>query len=232
MSPTVLIVRDDERRALDELMRRKRNILIVGDEGVGKSAILENAISAGAVKNILYSKHSTTLKETLVNLVGSVVGVKGLQKKNILTLKKSCYRLLEVNPEYVVLDHVAWVEPKFYAFLTYMKERNIPFIIATRKPDKNNVGHLWMGLYDYATMDIKNLDPTKTGRLVDHYATSFHLKIAAESDFKKDIFKISKGNPKVIKDLCQLARDEKYRLNGYVDVRLMELDRKIHNVIR
>lgn len=207
----VLIGREKERRLLGDLMGQRKNVLILGAEGVGKSAILEKVVMSGPVKNILYSKRSTTLKETLVNLVGSTVGGKELQKKNILSLKKTCYQLLDAKPEYAVLDQIGWLEPKFYGFLTYMKERNIPFIIATRKPGKKNVGHLWMGLYDYETVEIRNLDAIETGQFVDCYAAALDLKIDALADFRKEIFKYSGGNPKIIRDLCQLARNKKFR---------------------
>jgi Holliday junction resolvasome RuvABC ATP-dependent DNA helicase subunit len=88
-----------------------------------------------------------------------------------------------------------------------------------------------MGLYDFAKLEIKNLDPTKAGQLIDHYASTFDLKIDAPTDFKKEVFKISKGTPKIINQLCQLARDQKYRAKGYMDVKLMDLDRRISNAV-
>jgi hypothetical protein len=224
----MLIGREHECRRLSDLIRDREHVLVLGEDGVGKSAIINHTLEDGVLKNFLYSKHSTTLKEALVNLVGVAAGGKDLAKQNIVSLKKTCYRLLDKDPEYAVFDHVAWVERKFYAFLTYLKERNIPLIIATRQPGKKNVGHLWMGLYDFEILEVKNLDLTKTGQLVDAYSSSLDLKIDAPTDFKKDVFKISAGNPKVIKHLCRLARDEKYRAKGYIDVRLIDLDRRIH----
>ena len=230
MNP-MLIGREQECRLLKELMRQRKNILILGPEGVGKSAMSDHVLMGGPVKNVLYSKRSGTLKETLVNIIQSAFGSKDLQKKNILTLKKICYQLLDQSLEYVVFDHVEWVEPRFYGFLTYLKERKIPFIIATRTQDKKNIGHLWMGLYDFERLEIKNLDQAKTGQLVDYYAKSFDLKLNAAADFQKEVFKISEGNPKIIKELCDLARDEKYRAKGHTDVKLMDLDRRIKNAI-
>jgi hypothetical protein len=51
-------------------------------------------------------------------------------------------------------------------------------------------------------------------------------------DFKKEVFNVSKGNPKIIKELCCLAQDEKYGARGSMDVKLMDLDRRIKDAIR
>lgn len=232
MGSSLLIGREQECRLLDELMRRRKNIFVLGEEGVGKTAIVGNVLAACAMKNVLYSKRSPTLKETMVNMIESVRGGKDLQKKNILSLKKICYQLLDENPKYAVLDHIEWVEPKFYGFLTYLVERKLPFVIVTRRPDKKSIGHLWMGLYDFEKLEIKNFDQAKAGELIDYYASRLDLKIAAAVDFKKEVFHVSKGNPKIIKELCCLAHDEKYRAKGHMDVRLMDWDRRMNSAIR
>jgi hypothetical protein len=227
----MLIGRESESRLLHELIRQRKNILIAGPEGVGKSAIVDHVLTGGAVKNILYSKSSATLKETLANIAEFALGSKNLHQKNILSLKKICYELLEASPDYAVLDHMAWVEPKFYGFLSYLKEQKIAFIIVTRSLDKKDIGHLWMGLYDFDKVEIKNLDQTGTNQLIDYCAQSFDLKLHEATHFKNEVFTISKGNPKIIKELCRLAREEKYRARGYVDVKLMDLDRRIKNAV-
>lgn len=231
MDSTVLIGREQECRLLDELMRQRKNILIIGQEGTGKTQIVEKVIVGSAGKNILYSKRSTTLKETMVNMIESARVRKVPANKNLLSLKKLCYQLLDNAPEYAVLDHIKWVKPQFYGFLVYLIERKLPFVIVTRHADKKNIGHLWMGLADFTRLEIKDLDANRTGQLIDHYATTFDLKIDAPADFKKEVFKISEGNPKIIGQLCRLARDQKYRAKGYMDVKLMDLDRRINNAV-
>ncbi|MGN6732940.1 MAG: AAA family ATPase, partial [Candidatus Binatia bacterium] len=206
MALDVLIGRDKERRALDDLIRQRKNILILGEEGVGKTALLKDALANSKIKDILYSQRSTALKETLVNLLRSATDRKDLTQKNILALKKNCYQLLEGRPAYVVLDHVAWVEPKFYAFLAFIKEQKFPFVIATRKSGKKHLGHLWMALCDFSVLAVQNLDQVNTDALIDFYAATLDLQLGADSTFKKHLFKLSRGNPKIIKDLCRLAR--------------------------
>jgi hypothetical protein len=184
----MFIGREQECRRLDELVRRRSNVLVLREEGVGKSAIIHRAISDGVFKHFLYSRQSATLKETLVYLVGAAVGGKELAKKNILTLKKACYQLLNERPEYAVFDHVARVERRFYAFLTYLRERDLPLVVVARQLGKDNLGHLWTGLYDFEVLEIKNFDASKSAQLVDHYIAKLNLEIDDPADFKKEIF--------------------------------------------
>jgi len=214
------------------LMRQRRNILIVGEEGVGKSVIVDHVMAARRGTHVLYSKQSPTLKETLINIAEFATGAKNLAKKNLLALKKTCYELLDQNPEYVILDHLGWVEPKFYGFLIYVTERNIPFVVVTREREKQNIGHLWMDLYDFEKLEIKNLNPARADQLIDSCATSLDLRLAGVAEFKREVFRISKGNPKILEELCRLAGDEKYRLKGFIDVKLMDLDRRINCAVR
>jgi len=225
----MLIGREQEFRLLGEWIGQRKNILVLGPEGVGKSAILEHLLAAGTLKRALYSKRSTTLKETLANIAEFALGSKNLRQENISSLKKMCYGILAASPQYAVLDHLVWVEPKFYGFLTYLKEREITFITATRAPNKKEIGHLWMGLYDFEKLEIKNLDQTGTSQWIDSCAESFDLKLHDAANFKKEAFTISRGNPKIIKELCRLAGDEKYYAKGSWDLKLMDLDRRIKN---
>jgi hypothetical protein len=227
----MLIGRESESRLLEELIRQRKNILIVGPEGVGKSAIVDHALANGAVKNILYSKSSATLKETLANMAEFALGSKNLHSKNILSLKKICYEFLKASPDYAILDHMTWVEPKFYGFLTYLKEQRIAFIIVTRSQNKKDIGHLWMGLYDFERIEIKNLDHAGADRLIDYCAQSFDLNLYETTHFKNEVSAISNGNPKIIWELCRLAQDKRYHAKGYIDVKLMDLDRRIKNAV-
>ncbi|HUK40801.1 MAG TPA: hypothetical protein VLX11_07155 [Candidatus Acidoferrales bacterium] len=205
-----LVGRKEECRVIEELMHQRKNILVTGEGGVGKSAILDHVMAARSGKNVLYSKQSATLKGTLVNIVEFATGAKNLAKKNILALKKICYQLLDPSPEYLILDHLGWVEPKFYGFLIYLTERRIPLIIVTREREKQRLGHFWMGLYDFEKLEIKNLDAAGTDQLIDSCAASLDLKLEDTADFKREVFRTSKGNPKIIEELCRLAGDEKY----------------------
>ena len=228
MSEPILVGRERECQLISDLMNQRKNIAVFGDRGVGKTAIIKELLKGRNVKQVLYSGQSGTLKEALCNLVKSGKPSRThVERQNTLALKKICYGMLVQRPEYIVFDHIAWVEPKFYAFLVYLIERELPLIIITRGLGRNTLGHLWMALYSFERVEVKNLDKPRTENLVSAYTKALGIRIEREADFNHEIFEISGGNPKIVKQLCLLAKDEKYGKKGYLDVRLMDLDRRI-----
>jgi len=214
-------------------MDKKRNIIMFGEEGSGKSAIVQRILREQSNKNNLYVQENGTLRLTLVGIVTGRLQEKNIaiDSLNILALKKKCYEIINKNPDYIVLDRMGRAEPKHYAFLMYLLEKGIPLLVISRGLDKKSIGHLRMVLYDFEKVEIKNFDRAVSSNLIDYFMKEFGIKVTKEAEFKQAIFNYSKGNPKIIKALCFLARDVKYQKNGSLDVKLMDLDRRISEAV-
>jgi len=229
----ILIGREKECAAITGFINQKKSIIIFGPEGVGKTAIINKVLSNPNILNRLYSPISKTLKESLLHfMMYDAFDKKTIQKADILALKKLFYKILaKKNPGYIIFDHVESVEPKFYSFFVYLMEEKIPLIVLCRGLEKKDIGHLRMSLFNFEKVEIFNLDRPTADVLIDHFIKEFGIKITKEADFKKQIFHFSKGNPKIIKGLCFLARDVKYQKNDTLDVKLMDLDRRISEAV-
>jgi hypothetical protein len=229
----ILVGREKECAAISALISQRKNIIIFGVEGTGKSVIIKSVLKEKNITRLLYSQDSSTLKGSLSNLILSVFGnTKAVQELNILTLKNALYGIInEKKPEYIVFDHVESVEPKFYSLFVYLMEAKIPLIVLSHGLQKKDIGHLRMSLFNFEKVEISNLDRPTADVLIDHFIKEFGIKITKEADFKKQIFHFSKGNPKIIKGLCFLARDVKYQKNDTLDVKLMDLDRRISEAV-
>ena len=231
MDDDILIGRENELKAIGDSIGNKRNIIVFGQEGVGKSAIISRALKDNGMEKVLLSENSSSLKESLKNIIISSGNYNGdIWTKNTLSLKKILYALLDKNPEYLVFDHVGRIDPKFYSFLTYLIDRKVPLLVACRGIEKKDIGHLRLSLYAFEKVPISNLDKEKTSLLIDWHIDMFKMKVTNADKFKKEIFHFSKGNPKIVKQLCLLAHDGKYRRNDSLDVHLMDLDRRISEV--
>jgi len=210
-------------------MSQKKHIIIFGVEGVGKTAIINKVLSnQNNIEHYLYSQESGTLKEALINLVSSDGGIYGnINEKNLLALRKALYPILDQKPNYIIFDHIDRVEPKYYSFFEYLIERELPLIIIAKGIDKKNIGHLRLVLHNFEKVEISNFDRSRSDVLIDHYVNRFNIKVAQLDNLKKGVFHFSNGNPKITRQLCSLAKDVKYQKKGFVDVRLMDLDRRI-----
>jgi hypothetical protein len=228
-----IIGREKECVMISALIDKRKNIIIFGLEGTGKSAIIKSVLEEKNITRLLYSQDSSTLKGSLSNLILSVFGnTKAIQESNILVLKNALYRIInEKKPEYIVFDHVESVEPRFYSLFVYLMEAKIPLIVLSRGLQKQDIGHLRMSLFNFEKVEISNFDKPAADVLIGHFIREFGIKITKEEDFKKQVFHFSKGNPKIIKELCFLARDLKYQKNDFLDVKLMDLDRRINEVV-
>jgi len=229
----VLVGREKECTAIAGFISQRKNLIIFGEEGTGKSAIIKSVLEDKNIASLLYSQDSSTQKISLSNLILSAFGnTKAVQELNILALKNALYRIInEKKPGYIVLDHVESVEPKFYSLFVYLMEAKIPLIVLSRGIQKKDIGHLRMSLFKFEKVEISNLDRPTADVLIGHFIKEFGIKITKDADFKKQIFHFSKGNPKVIKGLCFLARDVKYQKNDVLDVKLMDLDRRISEAV-
>jgi hypothetical protein len=229
----ILIGREKECAAISALISQRKNIIIFGVEGTGKSVIIKSVLKEKNITRLLYSQDSRTLKGALSNLAISISGnTKAVQEANILALKNILYRIInEKKPEYIVFDHIESVEPKFYSFFVYLMEAKIPLIVLSRGLQKQDIGHLRISLFSFEKVEISNLDKPTADILIDYFIKEFGIKITKDADFKKQIFHFSKGNPKIIQGLCFLARDVKYQKSGGLDVKLMDLDRRINEVV-
>jgi hypothetical protein len=228
-----IIGREKECAAISALISQRKNIIIFGAEGTGKSTIIKSVLKEKNIKSLLYSQDSRTLKGLLSNLILSVLGnTKAIQGANTLVLKKALYGIInEKKPEYIVVDHLENVEPKFYSFFVYLMEAKIPLIVLSRGLQKKDIGHLRMSLFNFEKVEISNFDRTATDILIGYFINEFGIKITKEADFKKEIYHFSKGNPRIIKGLCFLARDVKYQKKDTLDVKLMDLDRRISEAV-
>lgn len=227
------IGREKEINLINSLMSQNKNIMLFGEEGVGKTAIVQNALNGQPGRRHLYVQDNETLRHTLLGIIaGGTQGTnKGVDALNILALKKKSYEIINAISDYIVLDHMGRVEPKHYAFLTYLLEKHIPLLIVSRGLEKKSIGHLRMALYGFEKIEVKNFDRAGSNNLTDYFMKESGITVIKEAEFKQAIFDYSGGNPKIIQGFCLLARDVKYRKNDAIDVKLMDLDRRISEAV-
>lgn len=225
----MLFGREKECQFITGLMNGRKNIIIYGEEGTGKSAIIHETVSRRKAEKLLYSHSSKTLRESLINpILFHGKETKDVQNKNIAMLRKAFFSMLDrEKPAYIIFDHVELVTPRLYYFFLYLMDKKIPLIMISRGIRKKDIDHLRMILFDFIKVEITNLEKPATDKLVDYFVKEFNIKVNHTDDFRKDIYKFSGGNPKIVKELCFMAKDTKYHSCGNCNVRLIDLDHRI-----
>ena len=63
--------------------------------------------------------------------------------------------------------------------------------------------------------------------MTTHFIESFGLVIDKADFFMKEVFRLSDGNPSAIREICQYAGRDEYKVGSEIKFRLLNLDRKI-----
>lgn len=225
MDQPIFIGRKNELKQINRLMQRKRNIIIWGAEGAGKTSIIRKLLTDRQGTLIPYASDSHTLKTALGHLLRINVRL-----YNMLTLRKQFYKFVQEQFPYIVFDNVVSVGPKYFSFFEYLLTKDTPFIVlsrAAKRADLHSLGFLTL----YADLvEVPDLPKCDADNLVFYYVRTLDLVVKDKKEFADEVFRLSAGNPAVIRRLCCLSRDVKYFKGGVLSLRLADLDRRIEGI--
>ena len=100
-------------------------------------------------------------------------------------------------------------------------------LILAKDSHTKTIGNLSLLLCLFDKLEIPPFNRNVSFELTNYFIENFDVKVTKEISFKKGVFCYSRGNPGIIKSLCLLARDRRYQKEGFTDVKLLDLDRRI-----
>ena len=217
-----LIGRDKELAIVREHLRVGKNLVVFGVKGVGKSALVTEALQNAP--NALYCADTATLKtacESLLTQLNLTVAEADnvARKRAILkaTARKNCC---------FIFDHVGWVSPKLSSFLENVQESH-PMIVVTRSIAWSDMGHLRMILWDFDQLELASLSHAATLQVLRAQIKRLNLSVPDRERFEADVLRIAGHNLHVLMELCQQAASGKYVFGKYLSTQLLDLDRRI-----
>ncbi len=222
----VLIGRDKERNEIVDAISQKKNLFLSGPEGVGKSFILKHVLEETGGREVLYSDDCATIKTSLAGFLKADYDPTLLSSQNILSLRKLFYKKIHKENPYLVFDHIGRVGSKFFSYLENLLDGH-PVLIIARSVDPGEIGELSLLLFSFDKLEVYNLNRKYAYELINHLIESYSLVIDKADYFRKEVFRLSRGNPSVIKEICQYARKDEYKEGKFIKLRLLNLDRKI-----
>ncbi len=222
----IIIARAREQKIINTAIAEKKNLFVYGESGTGKTCLVRQAVENSGGTNILYAADCSTPKNTLLGLLAKQADNAAWKQKSVRELKSLVYRMLERKKYYLIFDHVGKAGPKFFSFFESLIE-TYPMLIVARAPYIGEIGRLALLLGYFAQLEIAPFNRRETFALIGHFIRKFRLKPGDREYFKKEIFRTSCGNPAVIEDICRYAQEDKYRVGGRINFKLLNLDREM-----
>ncbi len=225
----MLIGRDKDVEEIVDAVSQRKNLFLFGSESVGKSAIVKHVIEKTCGRGVVYSDNCSTFKTSLLGFLKGDYDSTFLSSQNILSLRKLFYKKVHKEKPYLIFDHLGSVGPKFFAYLENLLDEH-PALFIARSPDHGEIGDLSLLLFSFNKLEVNNLNRKFSFELITHFIESYGLVIDNADYFRKEVFRLSVGNPSAIREICQYARKEEYKVGKEIKFKLLNLDRKINSL--
>ncbi len=229
----MLTGRDKEIEKIVDAVLQRKNLFVFGEEIVGKSFLVRHALEKTGGKRVLYTDNCTTIKTTIkTSLAGFLkydYDPAFLSGQNIISLRKLFYKKVQKDNPYLIFDHIGSVGPKFFSYLENLLDEH-PALFIARSPDPGEIGDLSLLLFSFDKLEIHKLNRKHAFELITHLIESYRLVIDKADYFRKEVFRLSGGNPSAIREICLYAGRDEYKVGKEIKFKLLNLDRKIDSL--
>jgi hypothetical protein len=217
-----LIDRKTELNVVREHLRVGKSLAVVGPEGVGKSALITEAIRDRS--DVLYCGDTSTLKTACESLLAQLH--LAVNEADNVARKRAVLKATTGKKLWFVFDHIGWVSPKLLAFLENLSESH-PMILVTRSIAWSDMGHLKMILWDFDKLELTPLSHATMLEVLRAQVRQLKLRVPDPQQFEANVLRIAGHNLRVLTDLCQQAADGRYVFGKHLSTQLLNVDRHI-----
>ena len=219
----VLVGRQKEVEQLRALHAARRHVVIVGAEGIGKTALLQHVRE---LSSLMICDDSSSLRRICDSLEPQLGWAHC--KLNIIDRKNRLLPNLERRGEPVAFDHLIRTAPRVARFIGQLSEK-IPIWIACRSDRLDGVGHIWPELYKFTRVELFPLDEVETRRLIDEAVAQRRIQASARA-YASELHRMSGGSPRIVTELLMQLAARRYEINSSRGLSLLDLDRRIHEI--
>ena len=216
--------REKEMTRLRQLHKQRKSVLLLGAEGVGKSALVAQLREPLGLWICPHSEHLSDICESLERELE-------LTADDLLLVKRKnriLSRLKMIPKLTVVFDGASWTTPKIGNFI-----ENVSMVasvwLCARSEHPWDIGRVWPLLVRFEHIELKPFHPRETQELV---AAAVRDNIVPEKTLGivDWLHRHAGGNPKIVCELLtEIARGH-YDLDSPHSLRLLNLDRRIHEI--
>jgi len=224
--PLPFVGRTKEIALLQQLHAQRKHVLILGAEGIGKTALIAHLRSSLRLRVCPASERLSEICEALERELGLDTGALHLiaRKNRVLhSLKGILHRR-----DAVVFDGAIWTTPKLASFIEGVSER-VPVWLCVRSEHPWDIGRIWPLLVRFEPVELKPFHPGESLLLVE--AAVRGGKVPADAlNIVEWLHRHAAGNPKILHKLLEEIARGHYDLTNSHALRRLDLDRRIHEI--
>lgn len=217
-----VVGRRSETGRLSDLCKKRVNVLITGEQGTGKTAMLDNFVKSGQAGKILRIDDMSAIKKTLAGLVLTLFNGDKEKVKDLLygpevdldrivtkeSIKRLCELLIETTDkdEYsIIIDDATRVTPMG---ITVLEKLNGHFhmVVAARYIKIQQVSFLT----NFEKIKLEGLKRHEVVELITRASKDFADRIEDWESYKSHIYRSTNGNPKFVLEMIERFRREPY----------------------
>lgn len=215
--------REREIARLRQLHKERQHILLIGPEGIGKSAIVAYLRSSLRLYVSPTSEKLSEICEALERQLDIEPGELHLTQR-----KNRVLELLKESKRAVVFDGTSWTTPKLGSFIENVCER-VPVWLCVRSEHPWDVGRVWPLLVRFEHVELKPFHPAETRLLIETAIRDGQMS-EKTSDIIDWLHRHAAGNPKILRELLEEIARGHYDLSNPHALRRLILDRRIHEI--
>lgn len=215
-----IVGRREESSKLADLSKKKVNILITGEQGTGKTALLDTFEKSGRVGKILRIDDMSAIKKTLAGLVLTLFNGDKEKVKDLLygpevdldrivtkeSIKRLCELLIDTTEKHeytIIIDDATRITPMGISVLEKLNG-HFHMVIAARHIKIQHVSFLT----NFEKIKLEGLKRHEVVELITRASQDFANRIEDWEGYKSHIYRSTNGNPKYILEMIERFRKE------------------------